>query len=147
MESVPVALVLKINRVLLYFVLTLFCVTASMQSVASSSLLPRPDMVLVEKSEKKLYLLKDGDVVKEYPIALGKNPIGHKFKEGDGRTPEGRYTLDWSNPESKFHRSIQISYPNEKDVEWASDRKVPAGGFIMIHVSPDWGPSSEWAAA
>ena len=73
----------------------------------------RPDLVLVEKSEKKLYLMRDGKILREYVIALGKNPVGHKVQEGDGRTPEGRYILDWRNPKSKFHRSIHISYPNE----------------------------------
>ncbi|GIX30337.1 MAG: hypothetical protein KatS3mg124_0809 [Porticoccaceae bacterium] len=106
---------------------------------------PTPDLVLVKKSERKLYLLRDGEVLREYPVALGKNPRGHKVEEGDGRTPEGRYVLDWRNPQSKFYRAIHISYPNELDLLWANDRRKPAGGDIMIHGLPEWVPSDEWA--
>ena len=112
---------------------------------ATSGGIPRPDLVLVEKSEKKLYLMSNGKIIREYSIALGKNPQGHKVEEGDGRTPEGRYTLDWRNPQSRFYRSIHISYPNDKDKRWAHDRQKPPGAYIMIHGSPEWVPSSEWA--
>jgi len=104
-----------------------------------------PDKVLVEKSTRKLYLLNDGNVIKEYPVAFGKNPVGHKQEEGDGRTPEGSYTLDWRKKDSKFYRAIHISYPNEHDVAQAEARDVEPGGSIMIHGSPAWVPSVEWA--
>lgn len=115
------------------------------QALASSYARTKPDMVLVDKSDKKLYLLSGGEVVREYAVALGKNPRGHKFEEGDGKTPEGRYILDWRNPQSKFYRSIHISYPNDMDKRWARDRQKPPGDFIMIHGSPEWVPSPEWA--
>ena len=105
-----------------------------------------PDLVLVQKSKRKLYLLRGEEVLKEYPIALGFNPIGDKEREGDGRTPEGRYILDWRNPDSKFYRSIHISYPNETDIREAAFPEEVLGEYIMIHGSPDWVPSSEWAA-
>jgi|GEM_PF-480636 lipoprotein-anchoring transpeptidase ErfK/SrfK len=104
-----------------------------------------PDLVLVEKAAKKLMLIKSGQVIREYPIALGKNPVGHKREMGDGRTPEGRYTLDWRNPESKFYRSIHISYPNQQDIAQAQARNKHPGEHIMIHGSPAWVPSVEWA--
>lgn len=105
----------------------------------------RIDRVLVEKARKRLLLLQGNAIVKEYPIALGKNPIGHKREEGDGKTPEGRYVLDWRNPKSKYHRSIHISYPNETDLSLAQAEDRDPGEYIMIHGSPDWVPSSEWA--
>jgi len=103
------------------------------------------DMVLVEKSAKTLYLLDDGHVLRRYPIALGKNPVGHKQEAGDGRTPEGRYILDWRNPKSQFYRAIHISYPNDQDLERAQAANRDPGNLIMIHGSPEWVPSPEWA--
>ena len=91
------------------------------------------DSVLVRKSERKMYLLKEGNVVKEYKISLGANPKGHKEKEGDERTPEGSYTLDYKKKDSAFYRAIHISYPNAKDIENAKKKKVNPGGQIMIH--------------
>jgi murein L,D-transpeptidase YafK len=69
-------------------------------------------------------------------MALGASPVGHKRKEGDERTPEGRYVLDWRNPGSGYFRSIHISYPNAHDVAAAKRAGVAAGGMIMIHGQP-----------
>ena len=91
------------------------------------------DSVLVDKSDEKLYLLKDGSVIAEYSVVFGANPEGHKQQEGDGRTPEGSYILDYKLEDSTFHRAIHISYPNEKDRESAAERGVDPGGAIMIH--------------
>lgn len=117
------------------------------------SLLARPtpghalqaDLIVVEKSEQRMLLFKHGLVVREYPIALGFNPEGHKRHEGDGRTPEGRYELVWRNPKSAFYRALQISYPNEHDLEYAQMNELEPGGKIMIHGSPNWVPSDDWA--
>jgi murein L,D-transpeptidase YafK len=91
------------------------------------------DLVRVEKSQRKMQLLSGNTVVKEYKIALGARPIGHKQWEGDERTPEGRYVLDWRNPKSMAHKSIHISYPNIRDRAAAKSMGVPPGGAIMIH--------------
>ena len=96
------------------------------------------DRVLVKKSERKLQLLKAGSILKEYRIALSENPTGHKLQEGDKRTPEGDYLLDWRNPRSNFHRSIHVSYPNERDKEVAKLLGVSPGGMIMIHGQPNY---------
>ena len=72
---------------------------------------PKADRVLVVKSEKKLYLEHNGKVIRSYPVALGGNPKGHKQRQGDQRTPEGRYILDLKNPNSAYYKSIRISYP------------------------------------
>jgi murein L,D-transpeptidase YafK len=116
-----------------------------LQSLAAPELtddLPLADMVLVKKSERKLYLLRDDQPFREYRIALGGNPVGHKQYEGDQRTPEGDYTIDWRNPNSAFHLSLRISYPNEDDIARAAELGVSPGSMIMIHGQPNkfsWG--------
>lgn len=93
----------------------------------------KADMVLVIKSESKLYLRKDGKALNEYHVAFGANPKGHKQQQGDERTPEGKYILDYKKEDSSFHKSIHISYPNETDKKRAKESGVNPGGFIMIH--------------
>jgi murein L,D-transpeptidase YafK len=95
------------------------------------------DSVLVDKSERKLYLLRDGIKYQEYSIALGPRPRGHKMSIGDERTPEGRYILDFKYEKSDFYKAIHISYPNEQDIKWASDNGAAPGGAIMIHGLPN----------
>jgi murein L,D-transpeptidase YafK len=91
------------------------------------------DLVRVQKAERRMQLLAGETVVKEYKIALGARPIGHKRWEGDERTPEGRYVLDWRNPKSMTYKSIHISYPNAQDNAAAKFIGVLPGGAIMIH--------------
>ena len=91
------------------------------------------DLVKVDKSERKMYLLSKNKVIKEYRIALGDAPKGHKNQEGDERTPEGLYTLDYKKEDSAYYRSMHISYPNQTDREKAKKLGVSPGGFIMIH--------------
>jgi len=101
----------------------------------------RIDKVLVLKSKREMYLLSNGTKIKTYKIALGDNPVGHKVQEGDERTPEGNYVLDWRNNKSSCYRSIHISYPNAVDVQNAKKLKVSPGGSIMIH---GLHPSIKW---
>jgi murein L,D-transpeptidase YafK len=91
------------------------------------------DKVVVDKGDRQLHLLRDGEVWKSYPIGLGFAPEGHKQREGDGRTPEGDYVLDWRNPNSSFHLSIHISYPDANDKSRADANGVSPGGEIFIH--------------
>jgi murein L,D-transpeptidase YafK len=91
------------------------------------------DHVLVNKSEKKLYLLFQGKKVKEYNVVFGAHPKGHKQQEGDEKTPEGSYLLDYKKEDSSFHKAIHISYPNEEDKTKAHKNRVNPGGSIMIH--------------
>lgn len=104
---------------------------------AANTILPIADEVVVEKSKRKMYLIKHGVVYQEYGISLGYRPIGHKGKEGDKRTPEGRYIIDYRNPESRFHLSLHINYPSEIDLQSASDNGVSPGGEIFIHGLPN----------
>ena len=96
----------------------------------------KADYVVVKKSERKLYLYRGAEILKTYRIALGKQPDGHKIREGDSRTPEGIYVLDWRNPNSKFYRSIHVSYPSKSDFRDARERGDSPGGAIMIHGQP-----------
>ena len=93
----------------------------------------KADSVLVVKSESKLYLIKNEKVFREYKAAFGANPKGHKQQEGDERTPEGKYVLDYKKSDSSFYKSIHISYPNENDKKRAEEAGVNPGGLIMIH--------------
>lgn len=97
----------------------------------------RVDRVEVRKGERRIYLMSDGEAVRSYRISLGDNPVGHKLFEGDERTPEGEYTLDWRNPGSQFHKSIHVSYPNDRDREDAAAWGLDPGGQIMIHGLPN----------
>lgn len=98
--------------------------------------LPQADRVLVKKSERKLLLIKNGKPFRQYKIALGDNPVGHKQKKGDFRTPEGRYILDWRKKSGLHYKSIHISYPDRSDRIAARERGVQPGGMIMIHGLP-----------
>lgn len=91
------------------------------------------DLVVVHKSERLLSLVKDGAVQKSYRVALGRNTHGHKMQEGDGRTPEGRYTIDARNANSGFFRALHVSYPNAADRDRARSSHVSPGGDIMVH--------------
>lgn len=89
--------------------------------------------VLVIKNERKMYLLKDKKIIKTYPISLGPNPIGQKEYEGDGKTPEGTYTLDWQKWNSSTLHSFHISYPNKLDSIRAKMKNLQVGSNIMVH--------------
>lgn len=105
--------------------------------------LPQANLVIVKKSEAKLYLMKYGKVLTSYPVAFGGTPKGKKLKQGDNKTPEGRYILDYKNAHSGFYKSIHISYPNKSDRERARKAHVDPGGNIMIHGQKNgWG----WAS-
>lgn len=97
----------------------------------------RVDTVLVVKSERMLYLKSEGEILRRYPVSLGPVPWGHKQQEGDERTPEGRYILDYKNSESRFYKSIRVSYPNLRDRLRAQELGVSPGGNIMIHGQPE----------
>ncbi|MCR4308803.1 MAG: L,D-transpeptidase family protein [Deltaproteobacteria bacterium] len=91
------------------------------------------DRILIEKSTRRLMLISQGEVLKSYNIALGGNPIGPKERQGDNKTPEGTYVIDGRNKDSRFHLSLHISYPNERDKNRAKELGVSPGGDIMIH--------------
>jgi|CXWL01.1.fsa_nt_gi murein L,D-transpeptidase YafK len=105
------------------------------------------DLVVVEKAARRLHLMREGRIAKTYAVVLGGNPIGHKQQEGDQRTPEGRYVLDWRNPKSQFTLALHVSYPNGADRAAARSRGVSPGGDIMVHGQPRWLGGADSAAA
>lgn len=115
------------------FALPLIALFASTMSARADVI----DLVRVDKSDRRLELLSGDKVVRSYATALGANPVGHKIREGDEHTPEGRYVLDWRNPSSGYYRSIHVSYPNADDVAAAKRVGVDPGGMIMIHGQPN----------
>ncbi|MGI4851824.1 MAG: L,D-transpeptidase family protein [Janthinobacterium lividum] len=94
------------------------------------------DQILVYKSKRQLQLLSKNKIVKEYKIALGGSPIGHKEQEGDQRTPEGHYKIDFKRTNSQFYKALRISYPNAQDRLQAKKQNVSPGGDIYIHGLP-----------
>lgn len=106
---------------------------ASPDVVAAPSEVTR---IIVVKHKRRLYLLSGNDVIRSYKIDLGFAPVGDKKYEGDGRTPEGRYFIDRKNPNSDYHLSIGISYPNDVDRAEAAALGKNPGGDIFIHGRP-----------
>ena len=126
-------LAVKLRRSI--FVLLLLLLQAVQGAYAQKA-----DKVLVIKSENRLYLLNKGKKVASYRATFGANPVGHKERQGDERTPEGHYVLDYKNPNSRFYKSIHVSYPNAQDRRNARRLGVDPGGDIMIHGQTNgWG--------
>jgi murein L,D-transpeptidase YafK len=99
--------------------------------------LPRADRVVVRKAQRKLHLMDGDTILRTYRVALGLNPVGHKERAGDFRTPEGTYRLTRRNSRSDYFLSIQVSYPSEHDLRRARRQRWDPGGQIMIHGYPN----------
>jgi murein L,D-transpeptidase YafK len=111
--------------------------SSALVSSTTEAALPLADSVVVRKSERKLYLMRQGEILRTYRVALGLRPEGHKQFEGDYRTPEGKYRLTRRNPNSEFFLSIQVDYPNASDIARARRQGLKPGGAIMIHGQPN----------
>lgn len=94
---------------------------------------PPVTQVVVNKNQRRMYLLNNQTVLKSYDVGLGRQPMGHKQFEGDSKTPEGIYFIDRFNPRSTYHLSVGISYPNERDAAFAQSMGLKPGGDIFIH--------------
>ena len=90
------------------------------------------DAIRVDKSERKMELLRGGKVVRRYRVMLGDAPVGAKHQQGDERTPEGRYTITFRNGASRYHLSLRVSYPDEADRAWATEHGVDPGGDAAL---------------
>jgi murein L,D-transpeptidase YafK len=113
--------------------------------------LPLADRAVMHKSERRLYLMKNGAVLRSYRAALGLMPAGTKQRSGDFRTPEGIYQLTRRNAHSEYFLSIQVSYPNAEDLQRAQRNRWEVGGQIMVHGwpnnlrhPPDYYASTDW---
>lgn len=118
-------------------------VCGSLADLAKKARLSKPqgdwkaDFVAVDKKRRLLHLMQEGRLFRSYHVALGKQPIGKKTQEGDNKTPEGLYMIDYRNSASSFHLSLHISYPNQEDINQARRRGVSPGGDIFIHGLPN----------
>ncbi|PKQ12676.1 MAG: hypothetical protein CVT70_08455, partial [Alphaproteobacteria bacterium HGW-Alphaproteobacteria-1] len=107
---------------------------------------PEVTRLVINKGEREMFLYHNRRLLKRYDVDLGFAPAGHKQFEGDGKTPEGEYHIDRRNPDSAFHLSLGISYPNEQDIAFARAQGKSPGGDIFIHgepslfgfLKPDW---------
>jgi murein L,D-transpeptidase YafK len=97
----------------------------------------KADRIVVDKSERTLNLFFDNRPLKTYKIALGRNPVGAKERQGDGKTPEGSYVIDYRNRNSLYYRSLHISYPTIAQRRDSRTRGIDPGGDIMIHGLPN----------
>ena len=109
-----------------------------------------PDVtyVVVNKTSRKMYLFHGQQVLRSYSVDLGFAPAGPKQFEGDGKTPEGNYVIDRRNPDSSYHLSLGISYPNAQDRAFATAHGRSPGGDIFIHGKANrWGKGrGDWTA-
>ncbi|MEM9844698.1 MAG: L,D-transpeptidase family protein [Pseudomonadota bacterium] len=94
--------------------------------------------IVVNKGTRDMYLYHYNRLLQEYEVELGFTAEGHKQFEGDGKTPEGDYIIDRRNPNSSFHLSLGVSYPNEEDRAFAAAMGKEPGGDIFIHGQPNW---------
>ena len=107
---------------------------------------PEVTAIVVNKADRRMHLLNQSAVLSSYDVHLGFEPVGHKQFKGDGKTPEGIYRIDRRNPNSDFHLSLGISYPNTRDYAFAKAQGKSPGGDIFIHGQeepgkkdqPDW---------
>lgn len=109
---------------------------------------PEITRLVLYKGRRRLYLLSGTEVIKEYKVGLGNAPEGPKRFEGDGKTPEGSYIIDRRNPNSSYHLSLGISYPNEEDRAYAAAHGKRPGGDIFIHgrARKNWFKGKDWTA-
>ena len=114
------------NRSVLVLVVAIVCASKAFADDSVSR-------VIVKKSEHVMYIMSGKTVLAKFKVALGADPKGQKHREGDEHTPEGLYILDYKNSDSRFYKSMHISYPNAEDVKAARAAGVNPGGQIMIH--------------
>jgi murein L,D-transpeptidase YafK len=98
---------------------------------------PEVTSIVVQKGERRMHLMNENRALRSFRFQLGFNPVGHKQFRGDGRTPEGQYWIDRRNPNSAFHLSVGVSYPNNNDRSYARALGRDPGGDIFIHGTPD----------
>ena len=114
---------------------------ATVEPPALAAKSQQADKIIVSKADRTMYLLQGDTVLKRYRISMGSDwDQGPKQREGDERTPEGDYRIDWRNPRSSAYLSLHISYPDANDTERARAGNYPPGGNVMIHGLPNgWG--------
>lgn len=94
------------------------------------------ERIVVSKDRRELYLVSGDVLLRKFTVAFGWSFIGHKQFEGDGKTPEGIYSIDYKNPQSQYTKSLHVDYPNKDDIAFARSKGRSPGGDIMIHGLP-----------
>ena len=123
-------------KALWFLVTVLFAFVAAADRIAVDRQLA--DRVILDKSGRRLFLLHGAVIIAAYQVSLGGSPDGQKKREGDEKTPEGLYHLDWRNGKSSMFKSLHISYPDSYDRQQARLRSEDPGGMIMIHGQPNY---------
>ena len=113
------------------------CVFAEGSPDSNARLAQKADSIVVLKKDHTIELFAGGKVIRTYKVALGRGGLAPKEREGDGRTPEGRYIIDAKYEHSAYHKALHVSYPNADDRKRAARLHVPPGGAIMIHGLPN----------
>jgi murein L,D-transpeptidase YafK len=112
--------------------LALFLLTLAVAPADTPSPAIKIDRIVILKSARQMTLMRGGNPVKTYKVALGTVPVGAKQRQGDHKTPEGNYTIDSKTEHSRFYRALHISYPSAADRERAK-MSVSPGGDVEIH--------------
>lgn len=116
---------------------TLYCQNKEMSQISQAPENGKVDRIVVQKKYKKLFLMSKNQILKSYDIAMGPNADkGPKAFQGDNKTPEGIYKVEFKNPKSNYYLALKVSYPNAKDIAYAQTMNRNAGNFIMIHGFP-----------
>ncbi|SLN32737.1 L,D-transpeptidase family protein [Roseisalinus antarcticus] len=133
------------GRILILFVVLMGLASCSTKFRTYNG--PAVTQVILYKEQRALFLMHNDEVLEAYNFELGFAPAGHKIFEGDGRTPEGYYTIDRRNPNSDYHLSIGISYPDAEDIARAEELGLDPGGEIFIHGTPKlFARRDDWTA-
>jgi len=123
-----------------FFIIVVLLLIAAIGGSVLPSYMSKPlegvDAIVVYKQKRLLEVWFRNKVIRTYPVSLGGNPSGAKQREGDMKTPEGKYTIDWQHPNSSYYKALHISYPNAYDILHVN-QGVNTGGDIMIHGMPN----------
>lgn len=113
--------------------ISLQCAAGCAADKSTPPLENQADRIVIEKSARTMTLMRNDKPLKTYKVALSRQPVGAKERAGDHRVPEGEYTVDSKNPDSRFHLALHISYPKAADREHARKLGVDPGGNVEIH--------------
>lgn len=127
---------MRVIRVVVLVVISLTLAACGAESKFRTYNGPVVTSIQVHKADRKMYLFHNSELLQKYDIHLGGEPIGKKHFEGDGKTPEGIYHISFKNPNSTYHLSLGVSYPNDDDRAFAKAAGKATGGDIFVHGGP-----------
>ena len=108
----------------------------------------REPRVVVIKHERQLHLFDGATLMRSYACDLGESPVGQKQRAGDGRTPVGRFRIVTKNAESRYHRFLGLSYPDEEAVtRGEAGGLISAGEAAKLRAALSEGRCPDWSTA